>query len=332
MNCNGTVWLRSFCLGIFVPLLLLVLVFNAAHEEKPPIIPPTEANDDQPPSISRPQEERKIMVLHEEEQIIMNIESYLIGVVLAEMPASFHVEALKAQAVAARTYTFKQMQEGKRHGVGKICTDYACCQAYIHPEEYIARGGSKSAVEHVSEAVRATKGEAIVYKGELITATYFSCAGGMTEDAAAVWGADVPYLQSVISPGEENAPVFSDSKSFSAQELQLALGSFLKGKPEEWFSDVTYTAGGGVDIMMIGGIPYKGTTLRTLLNLRSTIFTVSIENGLITFYTRGFGHRVGMSQYGANAMASANQSYRDILTYYYTGTEIVQYFENQRRN
>lgn len=332
MNCNGNVWLRSFCLGIFVPLLLLVLVFNTSREGSSLTNPSTEAKDEQPPSTSRPQDEWMITVLYEDEQVVMNIESYLVGVVLAEMPASFHVEALKAQAVAARTYTYKQMQEGKRHGKEMICTDYACCQAYIHPEDYLSRGGTQSAVDLVSGAVRDTKGEAIVYQGDLITATYFSCAGGITEDAAAVWGADVPYLQSVISPGEEHAPVFSDSKSFTAQELQLALGTFLKGKPEAWFSNVTYTAGGGVDTMMIGGIPYKGTTLRTLLNLRSTIFTVSVENGMITFYTRGFGHRVGMSQYGANAMASANKSYREILTYYYTGTEIVQYFENPRRN
>lgn len=318
--------MRSLCLGIGIPIILMLWVLKTTPDEMLPTTPSTSTNTE--PSTSENHPSHQITVLYNDETCIMDLEAYLVGVVLAEMPASFHLEALKAQAVAARTYTVKQAFLNGRHGIGVICTDFACCQAYIDPESYISRGGQEKAVEQVSLAVKSTAGEVVVYNKELIAATYFSCAGGITEDAESVWGYDIPYLQPVISPGEENAPVFYDSKSFTAEELQLALGTRFQGPAQMWFSDVTYTAGGGVDTMVIGNTSYRGTTLRKLLNLRSTIFTVVVEKDIITFYTRGFGHRVGMSQYGANAMALANHSYRDILMHYYSGTEIVQYFDS----
>lgn len=255
----------------------------------------------------------------------MELENYLVGVVLAEMPASFATEALRAQAVAARTYTVRHCHSDLRHGKNTICTDHTCCQAYTDPGDYVRAGGSWSAVERVRQAVTDTTGQVLMYEGELIVATYFSCAGGLTEDAAAVWGQDVPYLQSVPSPGEEAAAFFTDSKTFSAQELQSALGVRLTGPVSTWFGNVTFTEGGGVETIVIGGVAYRGTTVRTLLQLRSTAFSVSFSEDAVTFHTRGYGHRVGMSQYGADAMASAGKTYQEILAHYYTGTQIVQY-------
>lgn len=259
-----------------------------------------------------------------------NLEQYLVGVVLAEMPASFEEEALKAQAVVARTYTMRANITGGKHGDGSVCTDYACCQAYISVEDYLESGGTQDSVDKICSAVEETAGYVLTYGGELIEATYFSCSGGSTEDALAVWGTDYPYLQATPSPGEENAAHYTDTVTFTSKQFQDALGVTLFGSPNGWFGPVTYTEGGGVDTMVIGGESYRGTQLRQLLSLRSTAFTVTAGENAITIQTRGFGHRVGMSQYGADAMAATGKSYADILAYYYIGTalESLQAVEN----
>lgn len=257
----------------------------------------------------------------------IDLEEYLVGVVLAEMPASFESEALKAQAVAARTYAMRCCTDGKRHGSNTICTNHACCQAYISPETYVGTYGTRADMEKVRSAVYQTAGQVLTYGGELITAAYFSCSGGTTEDAVAVWGYEIPYLRSVQSPGEETAPVYTDTVEFTPEQFCAAMAIRLTGKPNTWFGDTVYTDGGGVSIMTIGGVAYRGTTLRTLLGLRSTAFSVRISGDKIVFTTSGFGHRVGMSQYGADAMAASGSTYDEILTHYYSGAELTQYSE-----
>ena len=250
----------------------------------------------------------------------MELDDYIAGVVLAEMPASFEEEALKAQSVAARTYTRKAMEGGK-HGDGSICTDSTCCQGYISREDYLLRGGKEENADRVRSACAATEDLVLVYEGELIDATYFSSAGGETESALEVWGGDVPYLQSVSSP--EGEAVLSETLRFSPEEFSKLLGRALTGSPETWFTLVTYTEGGGVASMTIGGQAYSGTELRRLLGLRSTAFTVAADRNSITVATRGYGHRVGMSQQGANAMAQEGSTYQEILAHYYPGTTLT---------
>ncbi len=252
----------------------------------------------------------------------MDLDDYLVGVVLAEMPASFEPEALKAQAVVARTYTCRAIRTGGKHGDGSVCTQFSCCQAYISPGEYLQKGGTQESVDKIADAVFRTSGQVLTYEGALIEATYFSCSGGLTEDAAAVWGTDFPYLRSVESSGEEKATWHTDMVSFTSLEFQQALGVTLAGKPAQWFGAVSYTAGGGVDTMEIGGKAYRGTELRSLLGLRSTAFSIETDENSIHITTKGYGHRVGMSQYGADAMAVNGNSYEEILTYYYQGTEL----------
>lgn len=254
----------------------------------------------------------------------VNLDEYLLGVVLAEMPSSFEMEALKAQAVVARTYTRKAYVTDGKHGDGSVCTDPGCCQAYISEEAYLAQGGTREGVDKVRFAIGATTGYVLTYGGELIEATYFSCSGGSTEDAAAVWGTDYPYLQAVDSPGEENAPHDTDTMTFTPEEFQEALGAELAGSPRSWIGTTTYTEGGGVATMDICGEVYTGTQLRSLLGLRSTAFTVLTEDGEITITTKGFGHRVGMSQYGADAMAVTGSGFREILERYYPGTTLTK--------
>ena len=253
----------------------------------------------------------------------MTLEDYLLGVVLAEMPASFEPEALKAQAVVARTYTCKRMEGGK-HDAAAVCMDPGCCQGFRAPADYLDEGGKQTAVDKVRSAVKSTDGQVLHYDGSLIDATYFSCSGGSTEDAVAVWGQDVPYLRAVDSPGEEDAPRFTDSVSFTTSEFAGKLGLSDQGDPASWFGAVRYTEGGGVDTMVIRGKTFTGPRLRSALGLRSTAFSVSVDGKTITVTTRGFGHRVGMSQYGAQAMARTGSSCAEILAHYYTGAELVR--------
>ena len=327
MNLRINDIVKLISMGLVLPVILCMLAWWAKHRGHDGPSSPT-APQATPPSASEPISRSYLISLDNAGKIqCMELEEYLVGVVLAEMPASFELEALKAQAVAARTYTIKQTMFALKHGDRTMCADYACCQAYIDPAQYLINGGSMASVARVRAAVEETAGKVLVYDGQLIDATYFSCSGGTTEDAVAVWGRDVAYLKSVPSPGEEDATYFTDQKTFTSEQFQAALGIRLKGTPSTWFSDVSYTAGGGVDHMTIGGVSYRGTTLRTLLGLRSTAFSVSVRNGWILIETSGYGHRVGMSQYGANARAKEGDTYDRILTYYYCDVDVVQYFE-----
>ena len=256
----------------------------------------------------------------------INLEEYLVGVVLGEMPAYFETEALKAQSVVARTYTLKTVAAGGKH-TGAICTDSGCCQAYTSEEVFLETGGSWKDLEKIRNAVFSTAGEVLTYENELIEATYFSCSGGSTEDAAAVWGTDYPYLRAVSSPGEEEAAYYTDTKSFEKDVFCAALNITPSGKPESWLGRPTYTPGGGVASITVGGKDFTGTQLRSLLGLRSTALSFAVEGERIIVTTKGFGHRVGMSQYGADAMAVAGNDYTRILAHYYPGTSLERWKE-----
>ena len=309
--------LIAFLCGVALPLLLLGLG-NRTGEDTPP--PESESDGLTPVQQASWDSETRIVVLTGAGNLRqMQLGEYLAGVVLAEMPADFEEEALKAQAVVARTYTCKRMEHNK-HGSAAVCTNSGCCQGYRDSEEYVNSGGKQDAVEKIRSAVTGTDGQVLVYSGELIDATYFSCSGGQTEDAVAVWGQDVPYLQSVESPGEEDAPRYTGRISYTPENFRLLTGISGEGSVGSWFGPVTYTDGGGVASIRICGETFTGTELRGILGLRSTMFTVSVSDGMIVFETKGFGHRVGMSQYGAQAMAQEGSSYREILEHYYSGT------------
>ena len=251
---------------------------------------------------------------------VMELEEYLLGVLLAEMPVSFHEEALKAQSVVAGTYVCKAISTGGKHGDGVICADPGCCQGYRSEAEYLAGGGSTDAVDKLRGVIRETSGQVLTYGDTLIEATYFSCSGGRTEEAVAVWGTDFPYLKSVESPGEEEAAYYRESVTFQPSEFARLLGITPSGRAVDWIGYTTYTAGGGVATMEIGGKVFTGIQLRSILGLRSTAITIEAEETAVTVTTKGFGHRVGMSQYGADAMARAGKTYSEILAWYYPGT------------
>lgn len=312
-------------LGLILPYSLVaaaVRLFPLREETEPSAPPESGTAAAEAGSISLPEKSEWMIPvrLQNGETVRLELDSYLVGVVLAEMPASFEQDALKAQAVVARTFA---LRSGKHPG-GAVCTDPACCQGYRDPDSF----SDRAAVDKITNAVAETSGLVLTYEGELIEATYFSCSGGSTEDALAVWGTDVPYLRSTDSPGEENAEHFSDTVRFSAEEFARALGMEAEDDPSGWFGDVRYTAGGGVDSMEICGEAYSGTELRSLLGLRSTAFTVLCVGDDILIQSRGFGHRVGMSQYGADAMAASGCGYREILEHYYAGTTLTRIGED----
>ena len=268
----------------------------------------------------------RIPVLSEGRVISMALDEYLAGVLLGELPESFSPEARKAQAVACRTYALRGYAH-RRHGAAAVCTDTACCQGWRDPA-----GASPAALEAAARAVSETDGLVILYAGELIDATFFSCSGGQTEAAAAVWGRDLPYLQPVDSPGEEAAAHFTDTVRVP---LELFLQILTEADPEAvfpealgaWVGEMTATPGGGVDRIVLGGRPFTGKQLRKRFGLRSTAFVLTLTETEAIFETRGSGHRVGMSQWGAEAMAREGYGFEAILTHYYQGVTVEAYPE-----
>ena len=296
---------------LFIPLLAYTIAEKVVLSQKETSAPA--AATQAPPQESLP----SILVQQEDGSVVsMALDSYVGRVLLAEMPASFQTEALKAQAVAIRTYTLKQ---GK-HDKADVCTDSTCCQAYITPQAYMEKGGDTAMLARIDEAVRDTENQVLTYEGELIEATYFSSSGGRTEAAVAVWGADVPYLQSVESLGETDTGHFVETVTFSLAEFTDRLG--LDVLPSA-IGEITYTEGDGVDTIVIAGQTFRGTDIRKFLDLKSTAFIITIVGDTVTITTKGNGHRVGLSQYGAEAMAKAGRVYYEILEYYYPGTTLT---------
>ena len=265
--------------------------------------------------------------------LTLGLDQYLWRVVAAEMPASFEPEALKAQATAARTYTLSKLgRTSDRHPDADVCTDITCCQAYLDPAQAAANWGdaAETYTAKIAAAVADTDGLAILYDGQPIQAVFFSSAAGRTVDAVEVWGNAVPYLTGVDSPEGEEVPNYHSTVSFSPEELKAVLlaqypEADLSGDPAGWFQAVTPNSAGGVDTVEVGGVTVSGGALRTLLGLRSTSFTVEATAQAVTFSVTGYGHGVGMSQYGANALAKEGKRYDEILTWYYTGVEVAPY-------
>lgn len=271
-------------------------------------------------------ESKTVSVLFQGIPVKMSLQEYLVGVLLGELPTNFSEQTFAAQAVACRTYTLR-VTSGRKHPNGEVCTDHKCCQAWREPLSV-----SEEIRKKAEQAVKQTDGMVLTWQDKLIDATYFSCSGGKTEAAEAVWGSAVPYLVSVDSPGEEFAPRYQSSISFTPDEMRDLLrdqpGCDLSGSPETWFGPATETSGGGIANIELGGTLVSGTQLRRLLGLNSTVFRVTASSEIITFTVWGFGHRVGMSQYGAEAMARAGKAYTEILLHYYSGTELRSWEES----
>lgn len=276
----------------------------------------------------------KVYMAESGQIVHMPLEDYLVGVVAAEMPARFEEEALKAQAVAARTYALKRLKAYGGSGCAKhpeadICTDPSCCQAYLKEDELRRRWGIFSYPEYqlkIADAVAATNGLVITYDYQLIDPVYHASCGGLgTEDAAAVWGNAVPYLKPVSCPYDDNSPHQMAETVLTLKDLEKQLGEKVT-VPVSGGLDLQVlvrTASGRVKELKVGNVTLPGTEVRQRLGLNSTSFSWQLaENGKVIFTTYGKGHGVGMCQYGANGLAKQGQDFRAILKHYYTGVEI----------
>lgn len=248
--------------------------------------------------------------------INIELEEYVVGVVGAEMPASFDINALKAQAIIARTYALK----AKSRGI--TLTDNNSTQNYKDEVELRNLWGNSFDMYYnkITSAVNETKGMYLTYYGNYVDAVYHSTSNGKTENSTNVWGNSYPYLISVESPYDTSNPSFYKEQLITYQELSDKLGMDIN--IDTSFNILNYTESGRVNEIEIYGVKYSGVTLRNILGLRSTDFEIEKTIDGVIFKTKGYGHGVGMSQYGANGMAKAGYSYIDILKHYYMGTII----------
>ena len=250
--------------------------------------------------------------------INLNMTDYLIGVVSSEMPASFNLEALKAQSVLARTYALKAKQTGKK------LTDTVSTQSYIDIDQMKNKWGNSfnTYYNKIKNAVENTNGEYLSYNGNYIEALYHSTNNGKTESSLDVFGNYYPYLISVSSEYDKNASNYLRTINMPLDTISNKLGLSLNN--DSVINILSYTDGGNIKEININGNNFSGKKVRELLGLRSADFDISISDNNANITTRGYGHGVGMSQYGANGMANAGYSYKDILSHYYPGTTLTK--------
>lgn len=326
--------------AFFLVLILIIIALPAALARgcRPPAIqrPPTV---DRTP-IESPAGEITIRVYHrqKEEIVEMPLEEYVAGVVASEMPASFGLEALKAQAVVARTYTVTQMRSfgGKgcdRHPEADICTDSTHCQAWEPEEDSLARwpsGEAANFMNKIRRAVRETAGQAALHNGRTVDAVFHSHCGGHTENSEDVWTSALPYLRAVACPycagtrWSETKHVFTGAQ-FAQRILPYVSAVPVSAAGRPLLGTASRTATERVRQITVAGEAVSGRDFRSALNLPSTKFSWRIEGDTIIFTNRGYGHGVGLCQYGADGMAQAGKTYSEIISYYYTGVEVAPF-------
>lgn len=271
-----------------------------------------------------------------EEIMELNLEEYVTCVVAAEMPAVFSQEALKAQAVAARTYAVRKInKDAPEHKGADLCTDFAHCQAYCDTKKMKSnwKDNYKDNYDKIRDCVKSTRGEYLTYNGEAASTVFHSCSDGKTENSVDVWGGEFPYLICVESPGDIEKNDYITEVTYSNEEFVKIINEQLENEtsitPDEIsIGNSSLTEGGNVNYITICNHTLKGTEVRKLFNLKSASFTVSRDEDNVKFSVYGSGHGVGMSQYGAQAMAKNNTSYKEILSHYYPGTKLENMYKN----
>lgn len=308
-------WIAIYLLLLFLPYSILLILGKAGYfEEKPP-------QEEPPPA-------HTVRLYRHQEKAIeeLPLDQYLWGVLAGEMPASYPEEALKAQVVASYSYLLHRKATVAAHPdadlghTGDICDNPAHCKAYLSPEEAAEKWGEHWLTEaepRLTAAVETVFGEALFYEDAPANAVFHSISGGRTEEARDLWGAEIPYLISVDSAWDKEAEGFTSHTEVPLQEFCNTLNI-----ENPTLGSVTKTAGGSVASITLDGKEFSGPQIRTLFHLRSTRFTLKIQKDMALFTVEGYGHQVGMSQYGASVLAQNGYSYREILTYYYPGTSL----------
>ena len=265
----------------------------------------------------------------------IKLDDYLLGVVSAEMPVDFELEALKAQSVVARTYTIYTIVHNKgKHGDADICDSSACCQAWISKEDRLNRWDEdkrESNWDKITEAVNSTAGKIITYNGEPINAFFHSNSGGTTEMPINVWGGSgYPYLQVVETSGEENYSQYASEAEFTKDEILNKIKEKHSEIEIDWnaekpFEITEYTDSGRVRIIRFGNVNLSGVEARSIFGLRSSNFSVELNGENIKFSVKGYGHGVGLSQTGSDSLAKQGKNYEEIIKHFYQGVEIINY-------
>lgn len=257
---------------------------------------------------------------HRNKKLIeLPLEEYLYGVVAGEIGSDFNEEAIKAQSIAARSFTVNIiMNKTKKHSSGAhVCTDYGHCQEY-KPSKI---------TDKIKNAVNSTKGEILTYNNQPINALYHAMSSGKTENAVDVWNHEYPYLKSVNSPYDKEVKNINSSVNITKTNLESKLGITLTNSPlSEQINILSRTEGGAVKSIKIGNSTFRGVDIRTKLNLKSANFDISIKDDTITFNVKGFGHGIGMSQYGAQGMAKQGFNYEEILKHYYSDVKLINLY------
>jgi stage II sporulation protein D len=307
--------LALFSLILVIPSLIVVLLGNSSEQAESVV--EGELELDVPP-----EESVSVAVMRTQADVVEDIplENYIVGVVAAEMHPDFEMEALKAQALAARTYAVSHLLGDKEEDYD--VTDTIQHQVYRNKEELKKQWGSNfdENMKKIEAAVKATEGEIITYENHPIMPAYFSMSNGYTENSEDYWENEVPYLRSVPSPWELENPKLVDQETFTHQELEELLQITLDGASDEYF--ITRNESGRVNEFKLNDHTFTGREIRDALGLRSSDFSVKENNDHFIFTTKGYGHGIGMSQYGADAMAQEGKTYEEIVKYYYQDVEI----------
>ena len=322
------------CLVIVLLIGLPALLIRACGgtEKTPP--PPD--SDDEP--LSQPDGELTLTIYQHQsgELLELTLEEYLVGVLAAEMPASFALEALKAQAVVARTYTVKKMPAFGGTGCDKhpgadICTDSTHCQAWQSQAEARARWPQQEAAgyeQKLRTAVRATAGQVITHEGKLIEAVFHSTCGGQTENSEDVWSTAQPYLRSVSCTYCSGSRWYKTTHEVSSADFAAAVVPYVAAVPvsasgRALLGSAHRSASGRIKSLLIAGETVSGRDFRTALKLPSTNVQWEIKEDKIIFTAQGYGHGVGLCQYGAAGLAAAGSSYPEIIDHYYTDVKVT---------
>ena len=275
-----------------------------------------------------------IKLLHTDTNTVEEValDNYLCNVVSAEMPVDFEKEALKAQAIVARTYTIYKVNN-KKHENADVCDDSTCCQAWISKEDRLARwdGDKEAKWSKIEECVNETKGKIITYNNQPINAFFHSNSGGKTELPVDVWGggSNMPYLQVVETSGEDAYSQYNSEVELTNEELLEKLKAKYTDIQIDFNNDddikiLEYTSSGRVKTIKFGNHEIPGTEARNIFGLRATNFDISKNEGKIKFTVKGYGHGVGMSQTGADSMAKSGSTAEDIIQHFYVGVEIKE--------
>lgn len=344
-------WLAApFLAALLIPLVVVPL-HRGQQPAPPPAVPAVTASP-APPAVAAPEapQPNVSVYLSRSGQIeTLPLDEYVSGVLAAEMPASFELEALKAQAVAARTFILRRLLAGDRSGVpvpGADVTDTVSHQAYVSKDTLERKwrlGGRSADLAKLQRAVLETRGVIMTYKGQPITASFFASSGGYTENSEEYWNAAIPYLRSVTSPWEkEITPNYAVTKTFTISEIldRLELNGKVIPASKQTTNSVTpksistssrlpvevlsLTTGHRIKEISIGGAIFTGREVREKLGLRSSQFSVARKGNKILITTYGNGHGVGMSQWGANGMAKEGRTATQILKHYYSGITFTQ--------